>query len=214
MTVVCPGGHQSATTDYCDQCGLPIGGAVAPAPAPVTEHLPVLEEEADTSAAAVHQPCPVCGGQRSGDDRFCEGCGHDFLAPPRKPGAWEAVARADRGQFERLGGTDLSFPGEHVERRFTLQASQVRIGRSRGRAGEPAPEIDLAGTPEDPGISRLHAVLEQQADGNYALRDLGSTNGTTVNDDPNPVGTEAAVPLADGDRIRLGAWTTITLRSR
>jgi len=160
VTIVCPGGHHSATTDYCDQCGLPIGGAGTPVPGPVTENLPVVEEEADTSAAAVHEPCPGCGAQRSGDDRFCEGCGHDFLAPPRKPVAWEAVARADRDQFERLGGTALSFPGDHVERRFTLQGSQVRIGRSRGRADEPAPEIDLAGTPEDPGLSRPQTEVE------------------------------------------------------
>jgi len=211
MTVVCPSGHTSATTDYCDQCGLPIGHA-APA-AQVTEVLPVVEE-ADTSAAAVHEPCPVCGAPRSGDDRYCEGCGHDFLAAPPMPAAWEAVATADRGQFERYGQTALSFPTDHAERRFALQGAQVRIGRSRGRAGEPSPEIDLAAAPEDPGISRLHAVLERQEDGTYALRDLGSTNGTTVNDDPEPVGTEAAVPLAEGDRIRLGAWTTITVRSR
>ena len=79
---------------------------------------------------------------------------------------------------------------------------------------QPAAEIDLAGTPDDPGISRLHAVLERQVDGTYAVRDLGSTNGTTVNDDPDPVGTDSPVPLADGDRIRLGAWTTITVRTR
>jgi hypothetical protein len=215
MTVVCPAGHDSAATDYCDQCGLPIGGPAASAPAHATQILPVLEEEeADTSAAAVHEPCPVCGAQRSGDDRYCEGCGHDFLAPPRTSAAWEAVARADRGQFDRYGGTDLSFPTEQVERWFTLAGAQVRIGRSRGRAGESAPEIDLAATPQDPGISRLHAVLERQEDGTYAVRDLGSTNGTTVNDDPKPVGTDEAVPLADGDRIRLGAWTTIIVRSR
>jgi pSer/pThr/pTyr-binding forkhead associated (FHA) protein len=70
----------------------------------------------------------------------------------------------------------------------------------------------LAGAPADPGISRLHAVLERRADGSYAVRDLGSTNGTAVNDDPSPVGREVAVPLKAGDRIRLGAWTTITLR--
>jgi hypothetical protein len=214
MTVVCPSGHASATTDYCDQCGIPIGHptAAAAAPAQITEILPVLEE-ADTSAAVVHEPCPVCGAPRSGDDRYCEGCGHDFLAPPPSSAAWEAVARADRGQFERYGGTALSFPADHVEQRFVLEGTEVRIGRSRGRSGEPTPEIDLAATPEDPGISRLHAVLERQEDGTYALRDLGSTNGTTVNDDPNPVGTEAAVPLANGDRIRLGAWTTITVRT-
>jgi hypothetical protein len=33
-----------------------------------------------------------------------------------------------------------------------------------------------------------------------------------VNDDPTPIGREAAAPVADGDRIRIGAWTTLTLR--
>jgi hypothetical protein len=208
MTIVCPSGHPSSTTDYCDQCGAPI----APVP-PATAILPVVEED-DTSPATRQQPCPACGARRSGDDRYCEGCGHDFLAPPRATSSWEAVASADRAQFERFASDGLSFPADYLERRFTLEGPEVRIGRSRGQAGEPAAEIDLAGGLEDPGVSRLHAVLERQEGGTYALRDLGSTNGTTVNDNPDRVGTDAAVPLADGDRIRVGAWTTITVRTR
>jgi len=209
MTVLCPSGHPSETSDYCDQCGAPIARS-APAP-PATVDLVVDDE--DTSPAAPREPCPRCGAPRSGDDRYCEGCGHDFLAPQPAIAAWEAVASADRAQFERFAADGLSFPADYVERRFPLKGAELRIGRSRG-SGEPAPEIDLASPPEDPGISRLHALLERQEDGSYALRDLGSTNGTTVNDDLHPVGTDTAVPLADGDRIRLGAWTTITVRTR
>src|ERR1700680_708869 len=105
MTVVCPSGHASATTDYCDQCGAPIASSAAPPQA--TAVLPVVEE-ADTSPAARRAPCPACGAQRSGDDRYCAGCGHDFLAPPPPPPSapataeWEAVASADRAQFERF----------------------------------------------------------------------------------------------------------------
>ena len=211
MTVICPSGHTSSTTDYCDQCGAPLELAAA-SPQP-TQVLPPLIEEADTSPAARQEPCPACGAHRSGDDRYCEGCGHDFLAQPATT-EWEAVAIADRAQFERFAVAGLSFPADYAERRFALHGPEVRIGRSRGRAGEPAPEIDLAGTVEDPGISRLHAVLERQEDGTYAVRDVGSTNGTAVNDDPDPVGIDAAVPLADGDQIRLGAWTTITVKAR
>jgi FHA domain len=211
MTVVCPSGHSSVTTDYCDRCGAPI--AATAAPSHITEILPVVEE-ADTSPALLHEPCPVCRARRSGDDRYCESCGYDFLAPPPTPAAWEAVATADRALFDRYGTAGLSFPGDPGERRFVLDAATMRIGRSRGSAGEPTLEIDLAGAPEDPGISRLHAVLERQADGTYGLRDLGSTNGTTVNNGTDPVGTDAALPLADGDRIRVGAWTTITVRAR
>ena len=211
MTVACPSGHLSATQDYCDQCGAPIG-AEPVAPQPTLEFEAV--DEPDTSPAAVREPCPTCGAPRSGDDRYCEGCGHDFLAPPVPRAAWEAVATADRGRFDRLAPDGIAFPGDYGERRFALADDEIRIGRRRGRPGEPVPEIDLGGDPEDPGISRLHAVLERQADGSYAVRDLGSTNGTMINDDPAPIGSENAVPLSSGDRLSLGAWTTITLRAR
>jgi pSer/pThr/pTyr-binding forkhead associated (FHA) protein len=127
---------------------------------------------------------------------------------------WEAVVDADRSQFERFAMAGLSFPHDHLERRFALQGAKVRIGRRRGDTDEPIPEIDLSGPSEDPGVSHLHAVLVRQEDGTYALRDLGSTNGTTVNDSSDPVGPDLAVRLTDGDRIRVGAWTTITLRQR
>ena len=54
----------------------------------------------------------------------------------------------------------------------------------------------------------------RQVDGSYAVVDLDSTNGTTVNDDPKPIDAHVPVPLAEGDRVRLGAWTTVTLRRR
>jgi len=46
------------------------------------------------------------------------------------------------------------------------------------------------------------------------VHDAGSTNGTTLNDDPSPVSADAGVPLSHGDRIRVGAGTTITVRTR
>jgi pSer/pThr/pTyr-binding forkhead associated (FHA) protein len=124
------------------------------------------------------------------------------------------VARADRGQFDRINPSGVSFPSDYVERRFALDAPQMRIGRSRGRLGETAPEIDLSGPGGDPAISHMHAVLERQADGSYTVRDLGSTNGTVINNAASPIGTDATVPLADGDRIHLGAWTVLTVQTR
>jgi hypothetical protein len=211
MTVTCPHGHESQTEDYCDQCGAPLAGAVRVGEP--TAELDVVEE-ADTSPAARRPPCPVCGAPRSGDDRYCEACGFDFRAPPEPAATWEAAVQADRSQFERLAVTGLAFPADRVEQRFPLDAATVRIGRSRGQSSEQTPDIDLVGPLEDPGISRLHAALERQPDGSYAVRDLGSTNGTTLNEDPDGVGTEVAVSLAEGDRLRLGAWTTIVLRRR
>jgi hypothetical protein len=179
--------------------------------------LPAVEE-VDTSPVAPAEPCPECGSERSGDDRYCEGCGHDFLAPPAPvspaaASAWEAIAAADRRQFDRVAPRGLAFPEHYRERRFRLEGASLRIGRSRGQAGETVLEIDLSGESEDPGVSRLHAVLERRADGGYTVRDLGSTNGTMVNEHPHPLEPDVAVPLSEGDRIRLGAWTTITFRA-
>ena len=53
--------------------------------------------------------------------------------------------------------------------------------------------------------------LLRQDDGSYAVIDPGSSNGTTLNDDPTPIAPNTLVPLASGDRIHLGAWTTITI---
>ncbi|MBV9415969.1 MAG: FHA domain-containing protein [Solirubrobacterales bacterium] len=231
MTVRCPRGHESETADYCDQCGAPIGGAgtagpvsatADPAPgiagpagiaAGATQILPVIEE-VDTTPAARREPCPACGAPRSGDDRYCEGCGHDFLAPPPAPTGWEAVVTADRAQFDRLAVAGVTFPVDYLERRFALSEGENRIGRSRGQPDEDPPEIDLAPPPVDPGISRLHAVLERRGDAICVLRDLGSTNGTALGDEPAPIAPHTDVPVSDGDRIRLGAWTTITVHLR
>ena len=127
--------------------------------------------------------------------------------------AWEAVVSADRTQFDRFA-CRFRIPDSYGERRFALDAERMLIGCRRGGPGNEPPAIDLAPAPVDPGISGRHAVLERQNDGSYAVRDLGSTNGTTVNDAPGPIAPDQAVRLADGDTIRLGVWTTLTIRNR
>lgn len=205
MSVVCPSGHRSETADYCDQCGAPIAGATT---------IPPVVEELDTSPSVLREPCPACGAPRSGDDRYCEGCGYDFLSPPPPAISWEATVSADRAQFDREAVSGVTFPPDYLERRFRLLKGQNRIGRSRGGSDEEAPEIDLATPPVDPGVSRLHAALEQREDGTCVLRDLGSTNGTFVGDETKSVAPHTDVPLADGNRIHIGVWTTITVRRR
>lgn len=133
---------------------------------------------------------------------------------PYPQATWTAVVGADRAYYERVQavtgpeGAAVTFPSYYAERRFQLVGNQMRIGRrsvSRGLA----PEIDLTGPPADPGISRLHAVLIATQDGNWAVLDPGSANGTLVNGAEIGVGDQ--ISLHDGDRINLGAWTAITV---
>jgi pSer/pThr/pTyr-binding forkhead associated (FHA) protein len=123
---------------------------------------------------------------------------------------------ADRGYFDEviaegaIDETAISFPGRYQERRVALSGTEMRIGRRSTSRGI-VPEIDLTGPPTDPGISHLHAVLiaQQEEPGCSWIR--GSSNGTQVNG--RQVASGVPVPLRDGDRISLGAWTVLTVRA-
>jgi predicted component of type VI protein secretion system len=130
---------------------------------------------------------------------------------PGTAGSWEALVEADREYFERATAEEIDFPSHYPPRRFALDVPQVNVGRHSEARGT-QPQIDLSGAPEDPAISHLHAILLRQDDGSYAVMDPGSSNGTTLNDDPTPITPNTHVPLVDGDRIHIGAWTTITIR--
>ena len=130
------------------------------------------------------------------------------------PGTWTAVVAADRVYYDSVQAVNdqdaasIVFPDFVPERRFPLAGAEVRIGR-RSVSRHSEPEIDLTGPPTDPGVSRLHAVLIAGPDQNWSVVDAGSDNGIVVNGRDVPSGE--AVPLRDGDRIHLGAWTVITI---
>ncbi|MCC9306334.1 FHA domain-containing protein [Kitasatospora sp. RB6PN24] len=148
-----------------------------------------------------------------------------YLAPPSQqmPQAepvrsqWVAVITADREYFTdmmaRSGpeASGLFFPPYCPERRIPITGrGQLRIGRRSQHRGT-VPEIDLSVPPEDPGASHQHALLAEQPDGSWVLVDQDSTNGTTMNGGSEPIAPHTAVALNDGDRIHIGAWTTITV---
>ncbi len=248
----CPKGHESAATDYCDECGAPIGGAASPAsPAGSAAAEAAAPSREAAPPPAPSEPCPECATPRAG--RFCEVCGHDFLAigpgpsgeagppvpapsgeagPPTGIAAgeggapagtaagtgWRVVVTADRAYYDRMraaadpGAEDVPFPAYCPERRFALRPPQVLIGRqSRSRGIEP--DIDLTGPPADPAVSHSHAMLVAQPGGGWAVVDLGSANGTYLNDGGTAIAENTPVPVADGDRIHVGAWSTLTLRT-
>ena len=235
----CPAGHQSADSDYCETCGIrmtstpststsatTVLGVVGETPPP---DCPVCGER------LVDRFCEGCGfdtlqAKRSPQaaPRAAPTSGWEGTASTGWPGAnesgwlgnrvdWIAIVGADRDYYERLmaetgsSPTTLPYPSYHPERQYPLTAQFIQIGRrSVGRGIRP--DIDLRLPPEDPAVSHQHAVLVSKPDGTWSLVDLGATNGTLLNDNPEPVSAHIEVPLRQGDRIYLGAWTVITLR--
>jgi hypothetical protein len=256
---LCPKGHTSVATDYCDECGAPISppSPAAGAPAAATTPGPSTSEAAP-DPTVTGEPCPECQTARAG--RFCEVCGHDFLASPdagqpstvapaataapappstaaavepapaavapappagsnTNPAggglAWRVVATADKAYYDRMraqaepDAEPVAFPPFCPERRFVLSGDQVLVGRrSRSRGIEPG--VDLTGPPEDAGVSHSHALFVATPAG-WSVVDLDSANGTYLNDDTEQIAANEPVALKVGDRVHVGAWTTLEI---
>lgn len=75
---ICPAGHTSESTDYCDTCGAPMGEQAVPGPAGPTTPGPDGAGIPAGPAADAPQPCPNCGSMNPHDALFCEACGYDY----------------------------------------------------------------------------------------------------------------------------------------
>jgi hypothetical protein len=242
MPAICPDGHPSGTDDYCDQCGTPMHPANAD-PSGSVQLDPGVGARAERLSETTIEPaalpetaakvCTNCDSPAARDDKFCEVCGYDFvtgntvraaasgsvpddaLAPTSDVGApargWRLIVGADRGHYDRMRPDGISFPAAFAQRVFELCGDVVVVGRGDDRG--PGPDIDLAGEPEDVAVSRRHLLLERAGDGSYTLLDPGSTNGTLVNEAEQPLPLGHRIVLKDRDRLFIGAWTRIEVRT-
>ena len=218
----CPQCGTVRSGQFCETCGYdfasgkPTGSlAASPSAGPAAAAGTGLGgPDLAAGAAPTTGPAAALGGDGGSGD---VGTGAVTGGSPgsRAP-VWTAVVSADRVYYDSViaeGGLDaasIEFPGYCPERRFRLSGQEMRIGRrsvSRGLE----PEIDLTGPPTDPGVSHLHAVLMAEPDGSWVVLDPGSANGTMVNGGEIPGGVR--VPLHDGDRVCVGAWTVLTIRT-
>ena len=195
----CSNNHESQTGDFCSVCGAELTPAVV------------------VTAAAEGPPeqCPDCGTVREfRAQAFCEACGHNFrtgakgVVPPPAAVAttgavrWEVSVRADATLH---GAYNPDAPVAAPPRTFTIFDDETLVGRPAAGVRTPVAIAD------DAGVSRRQAMLVRRGDGSLSVRDLGSANGTQVNGKDVTSGVD--VPLADGDRIGVGAWTLLTVKA-
>ena len=139
-----------------------------------------------------------------------DGATDDLPSAPRT--GWKLVVTVDpTGSSPAPSGGAGGSP-RRTEVTFALTKDRVLIGRHSTRLGV-SPDIDLSGDLDDPGVSRVHAILERQPDGSYSLIDPGSTNGTFLNEGAEPIPPSQPISLRAGDRIVIGAWTRMRISS-
>lgn len=178
-------------------------------------------------------PCPNCGAPVQPDANFCGQCGFNLrrtaVSAPPLPEVMQYTANAaPRGEVTAHQGHLRKLPPPpppppyvfsiaaptieakliHVQTRTELQIPRgrpvIHIGKPNDRI---PPDIDVAGFPNSEIVSRIHADLRIEGDAHY-IEDVGSTNGTYINNMPLYPGNRHR--LQSGDRIALGKGDLVT----
>ncbi|MBM0741195.1 FHA domain-containing protein [Phormidium sp. CLA17] len=96
----------------------------------------------------------------------------------------------------------------HVQTNTTAELPQglavIHIGKPNDRI---PPDVDVSGFPNSEVVSRIHADIRLEGD-SYYIEDVGSSNGTYINNLPLAMGNRHR--LRPGDRIGLGKGDKVT----
>jgi hypothetical protein len=239
MTVqrTCPKGHVSADPDYCSECGVKLDGrpsAIAAAAATAPQDLmtaaggppcPVcatprvvgsrfcevcrfdFQAAAAAPAAAVQAAAAQSPAkQQSKGTAANPPPGPAVISGEPVPQHWDVIVAVDPA-LNKNPDPAQPCPQNAPARVFPLDLDENLVGRRSDRK-DIHPEIMVA----DPGISRRHLSIRRRDDGGILAIELGSTNGTSLNDAPLEPGIPT--PLRDGDQLALGCWTRLTIRAR
>lgn len=193
MSGVCAAGHRSSSTDVCDICGAPMLAQTG------------LGQGSDAyvdATVVMRPPAPARGDSHAQPTQ-------QWLST--NPVEWVAEVGVDAGWYHGQQTTHR-MPTVGPPTIVALPARSVLIGRRSSSRGT-HPDLDCSA---DPGVSRRHAQLTFDGQ-RWFVEDLGSSNGTFVAHagrglPEQPIAVRSNVELAVGDRIYIGAWTSIAVR--
>ncbi|GCE13444.1 FhaA domain-containing protein [Tengunoibacter tsumagoiensis] len=140
-------------------------------------------------------------------------------APAHKPSASHQRTGStshSAHQPAHSSGTGYSNPSGEYAQTVPPQSQQIPYAKLTIRLPQAGPQVYQIEKPiinigrqlsndiivEDKRVSRYHAQIKYQADGQFAIFDLGSTNGITINNTP---GMRQHV-LRNGDRFTIGSY--------
>ncbi|MCT7979590.1 FHA domain-containing protein [Laspinema olomoucense] len=123
---------------------------------------------------------------------------------PAPPPVTTPVARSSATQLQAMPQARLFHVQTNTPIELPSTLSVVHIGKPNDMV---PPDVDVSGFPHSEVVSRIHADIRVEGT-NYFLEDVGSSNGTYVNNLPLPKGNRQL--LRAGDRIALGKGDMVT----
>jgi FHA domain-containing protein len=155
--------------------------------------------------------CPVCNTKNELEAVVCGNCGATLDDPFMDPGAKTKTTDMQTVDLETIRGWSIdeavipdSGIAVYVEGGFNPvyidSTGEFVIGRKVGSTSEGLLDLSQVGG-YHLGLSRRHAVI-RRAEHGYEVLDLGSANGTWLNEER--LVPHTAYPLDSGSHLRLG----------
>ncbi|MCE7873821.1 FHA domain-containing protein [bacterium CPR1] len=194
---------------YCEDCGarLPVGGATPaasnPPPAPASPTPPTSEETEPTpepSGEGGVLVCASCGAENPSYEAYCEDCGASLSGTSGSPPAVSVSSQSEPVAVAAPAVARIRLSLADGSREFPVSKDTIEIGR-RSPVDGIYPDVDLTDVDTESFISRRHGRVLKGESG-VLYEDLGSSNGSFLNDTRLQAGVQTA--LKDGDRLRLG----------
>ncbi len=204
----CPAGHESASSDFCDNCGMRIGGATsASAAAPASAPLPASPSSpsAPSAPASSAEPCPQCSTARTG--QFCEACGFDFASGRPLSTSVPAPAGPAPASAANSASSGLTSPSP---------ASSGLTSSGLTSPGSPSSGLTSSG-PSSSQVTSSPSTSSGMASSGMASSGVTSSGGTSSGvtgatgspaADVRPGGDGGATPAA------AAAWTAVVTADR
>ncbi len=221
-TTACPncGANVQSDASFCGQCGfhlkvvepappVPVESLAAPIAAPLTDPPEAIAPVPTPPAIAVPaEPAPVIANG-SVEPAIAAAASPPPMAPSAASTSLDvdsvpvSVKPDNRTQLQQQTAKLL-----HIQTNTEIELPQslavIHLGKPNDRI---PPDIDISGFPNSEIVSRIHADIRLEGDSHY-IEDVGSSNGTYINNLPLPMGNRHR--LRPGDRIALGKGDKVT----
>ena len=173
MSAVCPEGHTSQATDYCDICGAPMAASGGAAAGATSGSSGSGASGAGDGTSAGPTTCPHCQAPAPAGALFCENCGYDFTT---------GTAPSSSSRFAAPGSSATPAPGSPAGSAQVLPAPPQK---SRSA-------LDL-----DPLEAPVAVAVEPSGDGESGGDEPGEGAGSEGAGAGDPAADPAGDPAGD-----------------